>query len=120
MGYWINVLEAVDRRTRMTTTGAEIVTTFYVEPASASPIVVSCLLGSVTGNTTSDTRVLPAADYEYPFMHCVEAHKTATDRRAVASSPALLLNNKNIGNSDTVSAITAALANPIIFDGPQS
>jgi hypothetical protein len=43
MGYWINVLEAVDRRTRMTTTGAEIVTTFYVEPASASPIVASAL-----------------------------------------------------------------------------
>lgn len=47
---FITLLEAVDKRVRITSTGGEIVTTFYVEPASAAPAVVSRLLGYVVGN----------------------------------------------------------------------
>ena len=78
-------------------------------------------MGGVSGNTIKDTRTMPAADYEYPFMYCVEAHETTIDRRAVASSPSMMLTAPDgAGTSTTFSAIQSALKNPIIFDGPQS
>ena len=117
---FITLLEAVDKRTRITSTGGEIITTFYVEPASGAPIVVSRLLGSVTGDSpASYARNLPAADYDYPFYYCVEAHPTPFDRRSVTSSPAMLLRQYG-GASITASDIDDALAKPIIFDGPQT
>jgi len=124
---FITLLEAVDKRTRITSTGGEIVTTFYVEPASAAPAVVSRLLGYVVGNgingapgtTTSYDRHLPAADYDYPFYYCVEAHPTPFDRRSVTSSPAMLLRQYG-GQAAQPSDIDKALSQPIIFDGPQS
>ena len=115
----IFLLEAADRRARITTTGMEITTTFYVEPATAAPEVVSRLLGSVTGNDTNGERTLPAHDHEYPFCYCVEAHESPVDRRAVASSPAMLWRTFG-GGASNLGDIDTALAKPIIFNGPQS
>ena len=111
----VTILEAVDRRVRITTTGIEIVTTFYVEPASGAPMVVCSLLGSVSGNTTSSLRNLPANDFEYPFCYCVEAHPAPFDRR----SPSMLSRTFGHGgiSRDT---LLAALLKPIVFDGPSS
>ncbi len=123
----ITLLEAVDKRVRITSTGGEIVTTFYVEPASAAPAVVSRLLGYVVGNgiqgapgtTTPYNRQLPATDWDYPFYYCVEAHPAPFDRRSVTSSPVMLL--RQFGGADVQpSDIDNALSQPIIFDGPQS
>lgn len=116
---YLQLLEAVDRRSRLTSTGMEIVTTFYVEPATAAPIVVCALLGQVTGTSLANYgRNLPAQDYQYPFCYCVEAHETPFDKRSVASSPARLPLKFGNFNVTTLSAVQAALANPISFDGP--
>ena len=123
----ITLLEAVDKRVRITSTGGEIVTTFYVEPASAAPAVVCRLLGFVVGDgiqgapgtTTPYNRQLPAVDYDYPFYYCVEAHPAPFDRRSVTSSPAMLLRQYG-GASRTTVRHRRGLSKPIIFDGPQS
>ena len=89
---YVQLVEAVDRRARITSTGGEIVTTFYVEPATAAPIVVCRLLGTVSGNAPANyTRTLPQHDHEFPFYYCVEAHPVPFDKRSVTSSPAMLL-----------------------------
>ena len=77
------------------------------------------LLGQISGNTSSDTRILPAADHEYPFMYCVEAHSSPVDHRAVASSPEMLV--RNFGDAAaTPTSIRASLGKQISFDGPSS
>ena len=69
----ITLLEWHNRRERVTTTGMEIRAEVHVEPYAARSIVISALLGGVTGNTKDDTRVLPVPDHDYPFCYCVEA-----------------------------------------------
>jgi len=123
----ITLLEAVDKRVRITSTGGEIVTTFYVEPASAAPDIVCALLGNVSGDgiqggaetTQKYARQLPAHDCDYSFYYCVEAHPTPFDRRSVTNSPALLARQFG-GAAVQPSDIATALAQPIIFDGPSS
>ncbi len=117
MPQFLKLLEAYDRRVRMGTNGAEIETTWYCEPAAAAPLVIAQLLGGVTGNTANDRRILPAHDHAFPYCYCTDAHEAPMDPRAVANSPActpapLTGNDAN--------DINAALAKPIIFDGPLS
>ncbi len=114
----VNLVEAVDRRVRTTTSGMEITTVFYVEPASAAPIVVCALLGRVDTTTNPPSRVLPAADFEYPFCYCVEARPAPVDRRSAASSPTML--GGNFSTQTTFGNVIAGLGKQIIFDGPYS
>ena len=113
---FINLIEAVDRKVRVTSNGIEIVTTLYVEPATAAPIVVCALLGSVDSKATPPTRRLPAHDHEYPFCYCASASVTPIDRRSVSSSPSMLGGSFDVPT--TFDNVIAALKKKIIFDGP--
>jgi hypothetical protein len=116
-GSYINLLEVKDRRCRITTTGTEIVTTFYCEPASAAPLVISALLGRVTGNSQATyARELPAADHDFPYCYCVEAHPVTMDPRQATGTASILPKVTGLDYDD----IRAALAKPINLNGPQS
>ena len=116
---WLTLLEPVDRKVRATTTGMEIHTTFYVEPASAAPLVVCALLGGVTANTSAGLRIYPAHDHEYPFCYCTEAHPSPMDRRSASGAPSILPLGWPNGDT-TLQQLQAALDKPIIFDGRQT
>lgn len=111
---YIRLLEIVDRRPRISSTGSEIVTTWYCEPASAAPIVIYRLLGTVSGNTVDDIRVLPAVDYQFPYMYCVDARERPLDSRAITSAPSASWDTQEAD----LKFISAALDSPAVFDGP--
>ena len=115
----LNVLEWVDRRERVTTTGTEIVSTIYCEPASSGPMVVAALLGRVTGNELSSKRVMPVYDPIYPYCYCVEANRRPLDARAVANSESITP-SKNFYDPDPLKAVHEAFLTPPFFDGPVS
>ncbi len=115
----VTLLEVTDRNVRISSSGMEIVTTFYVEPASAAPIVVCALLGRVDSTVSPPTRTLPGIDFEYPFCYCVEARQRPVDRRAVSSCPPIL--GGNYDDETTLDDLTDAVQNAqAIFDGPSS
>ncbi len=114
---YISILEAVDRKVRATSTGIEIQTTFYVEPATGAPLIISALLGATRSDATGNSRRMPAADFQYPFCYCVEARETPLDRRAAASGPSLLSSNINVA-APTFPQLQAALTQPIVLNGP--
>ena len=118
---YVVLLEARNRQARITTQGSEIVITWYCEPATAAPIVISQLIGSVTGNNangvTTDHRYLPASDYQYPFCYCVSAREQPLDARSLTSGPNMSNRAPALSDIDmTGDAINA----PIVFDGPLS
>jgi len=114
---YLGLFEATDRRVRVTNSGMEIVITYYVEPATAAPIIVTALLGSTDTSVTPPTRLLPDVDFEYPFCFCVEAHIAPQDKRTVTSSPSLF--PIKAGTPPTWGDLKAKLkVNPIIFSGP--
>jgi len=122
---YLGIFDAVDRRVRTTATGIEIVTTFYVEPATAAPIVTCALLGSVDAGAVPPTRTPPAADGMYPFCYCVEVRESPLDKRAASSNGTLLSSKANIpagsGRIPTWGDLQTAISQePISFNGPQT
>jgi len=113
----LKVLEWVDRRERITTTGTEIVSTIYCEPASSGPVVIAALLGRVTGNKTDSRRILPVRDLVYPYCYCVEANRKPLDVRAVASSQGITP-PKSYYDANALKAIRESFLVQAGFDGP--
>ena len=115
----LSLLEWVDRRERITTSGTEIVATIYCEPASSGPMVIAALLGYVTGNTINSKRVLPIQDPVYSYCYCVEAHRKPMDPRVVANDQCMTPSEANY-DANAFKAVRDALLTRVYFDGPRT
>jgi hypothetical protein len=118
-----NLVEQTSRTVHNSTSGIEIIRTFYVEPYAAHQTVQKALQGFVADGE----RTLPAHDPYITNCFCVESRAEFADINAMASSPSLeiksetgedlrdkLQDTKEAPQDGTAGAIVTAHFRPLI------
>ena len=90
-------LQQWDRTDHSTSSGIEIIRTFYCEPYSSYPSVKQALQGTVTVDDAGVwTRTRPARDTYIPNCYCNEVTADFVDKRAITSSHSMELPGRNL------------------------